>query len=514
MVRRTDFILAVISGALLIFSFAPFDFSPLAWIAIALLLVSIQGKNLKTSFILGMLTGLVYFIGTVYWVSHSMYMYGNLPIVLTLFFMLLLCLYLSLYVGVFTLTFNFLSERSPLPASFICPVLWVSLEFARAHALTGFPWAILGYSQYRLLTFIQIADIAGIYGVSFVVASLNGMLFDMVRYRKNRIMQPLADRWPLTLSVLFVAITLLTVVIYGSVRMSEGEDDQKIRVSVIQGNIPQDQKWDVNFQQDVISRYETLTTVSYANSPDMVVWPESAVPFVFGSDEAFTERLVRFQEQSGSYLLFGSVTSKNRSKESNGIANSAVLLAPGGRLISMYDKIHLVPFGEYVPLASMLPFVKKMVSAVGDFVAGREYVVMETPVATIGNLICYEIIFPGLVREFAVRGADLLVTITNDAWFGETSAPYQHFSMAVFRAIENRMPVVRSANTGISGFIDSKGRILKKSGIFVEAVLTGEVARGRGKSFYTAYGDVFAFLCILSSALLIGNRLFPERSMP
>ena len=513
MVRKIDIALAVISGVLLVLSFAPFDLFPLAWIAIAILLVSIQGKNLITSFILGLLSGFVYFMGTVYWMSHSMYMYGNLPIIITLFLLILLCLYLSLYVGVFAMTFNFLSQKSKIPASLICPVLWVSLEFIRTYALTGFPWSILGYSQYNLLTLIQMADITGIYGISFFVAALNGMLFDIVQYRKNRIMQPLVDRWPLTLSTVFVAITLTMVVIYGTVRLGEDENNEKIRVSVIQGNIPQDQKWNISFQQDVTSKYETLTTAAYEDMPDMVVWPESALPFIFGANKKFTERLIRFQEQSDAHLLFGTIISKNKKNGESRISNSAVLLSPDGSVMSTYDKIHLVPFGEYVPLSGVFPFIKKMVAAIGDFVAGKEYVVMETPFAKIGNLICYEIIFPGLVREFAARGANVLVTITNDAWFGKTSAPYQHFSMAVFRAVENRMPVVRSANTGISGFIDSKGRILKESDIFVEATLTGEVSIGKNKSFYTKYGDIFAFICILISAVLIGNRFFSEKKI-
>jgi apolipoprotein N-acyltransferase len=173
----------------------------------------------------------------------------------------------------------------------------------------------------------------------------------------------------------------------------------------------------------------------------------------------------------------------------------------------VYDKIHLVPFGEYVPLGQYFPFIKKMVVAVGDFVPGKEHVVMNTPFARIGNLICYEIVFPGFVREFVEKGADVLVTITNDAWFGRTSAPYQHFSMAVFRAVENRVPVIRSANTGISGFIDDRGRILNSSAIFTETSLTEEVMIGGSKSFYTRYGDMFAFLCILSSVLLLFNNI-------
>jgi apolipoprotein N-acyltransferase len=188
------------------------------------------------------------------------------------------------------------------------------------------------------------------------------------------------------------------------------------------------------------------------------------------------------------------------------MANSAVLLSPEGNIMSIYDKIHLVPYGEYVPLRRFFPFIGKLTGGIGDFYSGEESVVMETPFAKIGNLICYEIIFPGLARQLAVRGANVLVTMTNDAWFGHTSAPYQHFSMAVFRAIENRVPVARAANTGISGFIDSRGRILDKSDIFVEATLTQEVSVGDEKSFYTRNGDLFAYFCIFASVVLIAGR--------
>ena len=194
------------------------------------------------------------------------------------------------------------------------------------------------------------------------------------------------------------------------------------------------------------------------------------------------------------------------------LSNSAVLMSPEGEVLSAYDKIHLVPYGEYVPLRRFFPFIGKLVTAVGDFVPGREYTVMEMPGAKIGTLICYETIFPGMVRKFAQKGAGLFVSITNDAWFGRSSAPYQHFSTAVFRAVENRLPVLRAANTGISGFIDAKGRIRIKSDIFVEAVLTDSVILGSfKKSFYSKYGDLFAFFCIISCVLLLIENIYSKK---
>jgi apolipoprotein N-acyltransferase len=187
-------------------------------------------------------------------------------------------------------------------------------------------------------------------------------------------------------------------------------------------------------------------------------------------------------------------------------------MSPDGEVLSVYDKIHLVPFGEYVPLRNFLPFVRKLTVGIGDFMSGRTYTVMDTPFARISTPVCFEIIFPGLVRKFVHGGANLIVTVTNDAWFGQSSAPYQHFSMAVLRAVENRVPVVRAANTGISGFIDAKGRIRQKSGIYEEDVLTDDLTLNTfQESFYSRYGDLFAFLCIMSSVLLVANNIHPKK---
>lgn len=503
--------MAVISGILLILAFPPFDFYPLAWIALIPLLIALWGKNIKTSFYLGLLTGFVYFIGTVYWVSHSMYVYGGLPVILCLLLVILLSLYLACYVGTFAMFFTYLSRNSKLPALLLVPVLWVTLEFLRTYALTGFPWSILGYSQYKLLHVIQIADITGIYGISFLVSALNGALFDVsVYWPKRSGAMPLFGRLPLTLGILVYAIIIAFSIYYSGERLAGNDRGQTVHVSVVQGNIEQDKKWDTRFQREVIDKYKGLTVNAVTDSTDLIVWPETALPFAFGYDEVLTEEISSFQKQLDSHLLFGSILVKGDGTNEKLMSNSVVLLSPEGKIVSVYDKIHLVPYGEYVPLKTIFPFIKKLTVGIGNFMPGKGPVVMETPFARIGNLICYEIIFPGLVRKFVDKGANVLVTVTNDAWFGRTSAPYQHFSMAVFRAIENRSPVVRAANTGISGFIDSSGRIINKSDIFVDEALTEEVRVGNEKSFYTRYGDMFALLCILTSVLMIINKLLNE----
>jgi len=512
MVRKIDIALALVSGVLLVFAFPPFDFYPLAWVALLPLLISLWGKKLRASFFLGTLSGFVYFTGTIYWIFNSMYFYGRVPAVLSLLLLIALCLYLGVYVGVFSALFNSLSRYSRFPALFLVPVIWVTLEFLRTYALTGFPWSVLGYSQYKFLTLIQIADITGVYGVSFLVASLNGAIFDVVvNWPKKLSSMPLFGRWPMTVGLLLLALIIISSLLYSMWILETDEGGQKISASVIQGNVEQEKKWDIKSQREIIDIYKRLTIKASEYSPDLIVWPETSVPFIFGRDESLTSEVVEFQKTLAAYLLFGSVVVRDIKDNKYQLSNSALLMSPDGEVLSVYDKIHLVPYGEYVPLRKFFPFIEKLVEGIGDFKKGKEYTVMDISPTRISSLICYEIIFPGMVRKFVEKGANLIVTITNDAWFGRSSAPYQHFSMAVFRAVENRVPVIRSANTGISGFIDAKGRIKRESDIFVEAVLTEDLTIGSfKKSFYSKYGDLFAFLCIIGCVLLITNNIYPR----
>lgn len=503
---------AIVSGLLFIPTFPPFDLYPIAWVAIVPLLIALQDKDKKTSFLLGTITGFIYFLGTIYWVFNSIYYYGNIPAALGLLLTLSLSLYCGLYVGVFSSLYNLLSKRSTIPSVITVPVLWVTVEYVRSYAFTGFPWSVLGYSQYSFLPLIQVSDITGVYGISFIVASFNGLAYELLSLPRRRRMFPLVSRGHVAVNSLLFFMMITVTIAYGLLRTGSAERGTPVRASVIQGNIEQRHKWDKGFQQDIIKTYEKLSRSVLDDEPDLIIWPESALPFVFGQDMELTEAFTQFQKELGTYLLFGSVTAQERTISPPLYANSAVLMSPEGAVLSVYNKIHLVPYGEYVPLRRLLPFVKKLTAGTGDFMRGAEPIVMETPFLRIGPLICYEIIFPGLVRKFANRGADVLVTITNDAWFGKTSAPYQHFSMAVFRAVENRLPVIRAANTGISGFINTKGRILKSSNLFVRGVYTEEFMRGdRTGSFYSRYGDVFTFLCIIGAVLLIANNITPRK---
>jgi len=505
MKKFLDYMPAIISGALMILAFPVFDMYLLAWVAFIPLLLSIWKKTPGEAFQTGFVFGLVYFFGTLYWIYHSINFYGGFSFTASLAIVLLLCCYMSIYPAVFAYFFSSFIKKTHLPALLIGPVLWVVLEFIRSYAFTGFPWSSIGYSQYKFLPVIQISDITGVYGISFLVLAFNSAIVDIFLI-KSRIRQ--TPLFPLSYTILGFIILFIIIASslgYGFWRLGQSRPGHMIKVSVVQGNIEQDKKWNPVFQKYVMDAYTGLSLEAARSSPDLIIWPETAVPFIFGDDKKNTEQLAEFQRTLKSYLLFGSVLEKKTSSEQLSLTNSVILLNKQGKITYQYDKIHMVPFGEYVPLRRVLFFVDKLVAGIGDYVPGNQYIKAETEFGSFASLVCYEIIFPGLVRKFYSKNGDFIVTVTNDAWFGKTAGPYQHFSMAVFRAIENRKPVMRSANSGISGFIDSNGRIVAKTELFKRQFLTREIKTDDTLTFYSGYGDLFTYLCIVIAAVLFIN---------
>ncbi len=514
----TDFFLsfwpALLSGLLLFLSFPTIDLYPLAWVSLVPLLVSLYGAEKRQALSSGFIFGIVYFFSTTYWIYHSIHHYGSIPFIPSLVIVLLLCLCLSVYTAVFSLLFSQTIARTNLPALIVAPAFWTTLEFVRSYAFTGFPWSSLGYSQHAFLPMIQIADITGIYGISFLIVSFSGAIADAFLLRRRMEDRPLFSRLPTLSGFAVLAAVLLLSLAYGMARLMDEQPGTTVKVSLIQGNIEQDMKWNPSYQKQVLSVYLDLTRTAVRNdTPHLVIWPETALPFIFMADRKPTEDFLAFQRQMNAYLLFGSILESRPKGDDTSVdrkstfTNSAVLLTRDGKVSYIYDKIHLVPFGEYVPLRSLLFFIDKLVYGIGDYVPGESHTRAITPFGSFGVHICYEIIFPGLVRKSYPHGGDFIVTVTNDAWFGRTNGPYQHFSMAVFRAVENRKPVVRAANSGISGFIDSRGRIVKTIGLFERTFLSGEIHTNTTLTVYTKYGDIFSYFCILCSLFMImGSR--------
>ena len=509
-----DIFLAASSGLLIAISFPRFNLYPVAWIGLIPLLTVLKDKDKKDAFWLGWLVGVTSFIVIINWVTITMYNYGKVPVPVSYTIMFLLAAYLGLYTAIFSYLFNLIKDRSPQIRLVIGPSLWVTLELIRNYLLTGFPWAQLGYSQYEFMELIQIADITGVYGISFLIVMVNIAITETAILIKKRGRKERGHYRNLIALIAIPVLILIIVYSYGYIKLSslyEAEKNiKKMRIGLIQGNIEQGKKWDVKFKRETIDIYLTLSKKAKLEGAGLIIWPETAAPFFFEQEREYQNELTTFAKQNSVYLLIGSPAMKGR----DGLLNSAYLISPKGDVLYRYDKIHLVPFGEYVPLKNILFFINKMVEGIGDFVPGEDYTIMKTDGARFGLVICYEIIFPELVREFVKRDANLMVTITNDAWFGVSSAPYQHFSMAVFRAVENRVPVIRAANTGITGIIDASGRIIKTTDIFAETYITDEVAisDAHKKTIYTKYGDIFSYLCVAVIIAFYGWTLSSGRS--
>ena len=499
--KTKDWILCILSAILLILSFPKFNLWILAWFAFVPLFFALRNKSKFKAFLLSYFAGIIFWVGTIYWLVH-----------VTFVGLICLVLYLALYFGVFGLIIT----RQPLPVTrhlpfairhslIFIPSVWVLLEYLRSHLFTGFGWGLLGYSQYLNLPAIQIADIAGVWGVSFLVMMANLFVYSILDSRFWILDKKRRSAFFITA---YTLTTLLLSLGYGFYKLHPASSIQhpaSIKISVIQGNIPQSLKWLDYAKEQILERYLSLTSEALSDNPDVIIWPEAALPGVLNQDGRLKERLKAFVGEWGVPLLAGAVYSD---KSAN--YNSAILISRNGEIAKRYDKLHLVPFGEYIPVKDIFGFLETVVP-IGDFVSGKEYTVFSlAPGGTTQEarrfsvLICFEDIFPQISRGFVKKGADFLVNITNDAWFGDTSSPYQHLQASVFRAVENGVYLVRAANTGISGFIGPYGEVRTLVGedagrqTFISGYKTYDIALGRRQNtFYTEWGDWFVLVCLI-----------------
>ncbi len=499
---------------LLTAAFPPVNLSWLAFAALIPLLAAVSGRGPAQAWRFGFATGLVHYLTLLYWVVYTMQTYGGLPLYLSLPVLVLLAAYLAVYPAAFAagLALMRLSPWVLVPGA---AALWTGLELIRAHLFTGFPWALLGYSQYSRLPLIQVADITGVYGISFFIVLVNAGLWIFFSALCGAGWRGPAVSKGSAAGVLgLVLIAAAGLAGYGQWRLDEVVGLESAapqrKVAVVQGNIDQTLKWDPAFQTASVEKYLALSARAMAQGPDLVVWPETATPFYLFYQQPLTGMVTGFVARSGTPFLVGSPSFRPNG-EAMDYFNSAYLIDAAGRPAGRYDKVHLVPFGEYVPLKRYLPFLGKMVAQVGDFKSGPLGATLAWGGRRLGVQICYEIIFPRLSRQMVAGGADILVNMTNDAWFGRTGAPYQHFAMAVLRAVENRRTVVRAANTGISAVIGPEGRVALRTELFEDAAFTRSVPLMAEKTFYTRFGDVWAGLCLVVSLVLLGVGFWRRR---
>lgn len=514
-------LLAAATGILLPLCFPKFDFGLLAWVVLIPLHIALDRSRRTQAFWLGWLSGMIAFTGIMSWVVTAMHTYGKVPLVVSYGIMLLLTAYLGLFVGMYSAGVVWFRMLVPRYGLFAAPCLWVTLELLRTYLLSGLPWSLLGYSQYHQLDLIQIADHLGVYGVSFLIVLTNVALAELYLWLMPlfRGFRPARLPWELvTTSAMLIGLSWAYST---SLIVSEESLRPKttLQIGVVQPNIDQSMKWDQGFRDETLRRYDHLTE-SFGYGTDLIVWPEAATPFIYEREPLYQLQLVAMAARASAPLLFGSPAIRFDPDRKPYLLNSAYLLSAEGNLLGRYDKQHLVPFGEYIPLkSSVLFFLEKFVEGIGDFQPGPGPTILSFQPRLVGDsvsprsvkfgvLICYEVIFPDLVRRMAAGGAEFLVTITNDAWFGDSSAPAQHFSMVVLRSVENHRAFARAANTGISGFIDPFGRILKSSPIFTQTAFQASIPVRQPHTFYSRYGDVFAYGCMIISLLLCLYGLF------
>jgi apolipoprotein N-acyltransferase len=485
----------IISGLLLAAAFPKWDQTFLLPIALWPLFWALQDQSPKRAFWLGYLFGLAFYSGLLYWIAYVTHVFGKLPLPLAIGVMLLLAGVLSLWRGLWAAGVAWAAKRGISPLWF-APALWVVLEFAQANLpFGGFPWELLGYALYRYPMLIQIADVTGVYGLSFMVVLVNALIF-LMSNRKFGVLKHFMRQEALPILLIMLCVG------YGANRLDATKkaaaNNPKIKVAVTQGNIKQGEKWNPQIVHTTLDRYAELTEKS--KGARLIIWPETAAPFFYLRTPDFTAKVRNIAIKSGAHLLFGA-PAWELTKEGERYFNRAYLLTPQGEVAGYYDKAHLVPYGEYVPLQRLFFFIPKMVPMIGDFAEGPVGATLSLPEGPVGVLICFESIFPYLARAQVKNGARLLINITNDAWFGETSAPYQHLSMGVLRAVEGRVSLARAANTGISGFIAPDGKILWTSALNVPAAHTLELPWLPGGSIYTKIGDAFAWGCLIICVL-------------
>jgi apolipoprotein N-acyltransferase len=496
---------AIVSGILLALSFPRYGHPVLAWIALTPLIVPLfeihrgwPAFRRGRAFMLGWIAGLGYFGGTVYWTGTVVSQFGGLSWPVGVIVAAVLVAYLALFPGLFALCLGWLGAKFGTRAILLAPAVWVTTELGRTYFWSGFPWLLLGYSQTTVLPVAQFASVVGVFGMSALVAMVGATLAYFV-----------VSRSPASvIALVTVAVIVAAITIWGNRRLANDvlvREGRPVRVALVQGNIPQDQKWDAAYAERILDTYLTMTREAAGQGARLVIWPESATPFPFMDDRAGADKIQSLVRETRIELLLGSDQVNPETKE---YYNAAYLVRKDASVAGVYQKMHLVPFGEFVPLQQLLFFVGPLVEQVGGFTAGREMVLLPTSEGPISTAICYEIVFPRLVRESVLRGSQLLTTITNDAWYGRSSAPFQHFLQARMRAIEQGRYLARAANTGISGFVDPYGRVLDRSEIFEREILVGEVRMLESRTIYGTIGDLFAYV---SAALTAAALIFAPR---
>jgi len=530
----SKWVAAALSGLFLVACFPRLSLHPLVWIAILpLLLILVDESSPWRAFGWAYFSGAIFFAGSCYWFVEVTHQYGGLNLALALTALLAFVLVFSVFFGVFGLAVGMVARKSPSLALLLSPFLWVALELARTYLITGFPWNLLGYAV-PFAGLRQIACVTGVYGLSFLAATTCALAAWVVcwgpRFSRSGDLEvrghaavdlrmSLKVKWPLAALGGWVVLLLIANWAFAPPGPTQG-----LNLAVlVQPNVPLEEEaapaWApwlnptklnqlVNMSLDALSTEERREGIALEEkgqqhifASPLIIWAENPAPFYFTRDPVFRNAVEGMARRGGAYVVVNTVVPFGAGHSS--ITNSAVVVDPQGHEILQYDKMHLVPFGEYVPAWAFPNMIGKITNEAGNFVPGSSYRVAPTPEGAIGVFICYEDIFPQLVRRFTLAGAGVLVNISNDAWFGDSVAALQELEMARLRAIEDRRYLLRATNDGITALIDPYGRIEKQIARHQTAVLPANFSYFRGETFYTRHGDVFAWLCAALAAMSV-----------
>jgi apolipoprotein N-acyltransferase len=484
--------LLIASGVLLTLAFPPFDLLIPPFIALVPLFYFVKYAE-ETGQLLwgGLLVGILFWISLLYWVT-----------LFSISGFIALVLYLSFFPLIFLFGLEFLWKRASLPLWLVGPSLWITLEHFRAIGELAFTWGQLCYSLPRHPLPLQIAEVSGPYGVSFWIVLVNTLVYStLTRSGRSR-----------TVSTFFLSLVILLPIIYGVYCFGREDlrDGEELKISLIQPNIDQDRKWSHSYRDSTIMILEELSREALKAGPDLVVWPETAVPAYIRHNDIYRGRVSRLVAASGIPYLVGSQDYEKVGESDYQTYNSAFLFRSTGHMdFKPYSKIRLVPFGEKLPYESLFPGLRDIKYGGGHFSPGEEFTLFDIDAGDFGVLICFESIFPELSRQFCLEGANFLLNITNDAWFLRTSAPYQHASVLPLRAIENRIYIGRSANTGVTMIVDPLGRINESTPIFTKMVISGIIHARNTDTFYQRHGDLVVYLSWI--ILLVALIFLPLR---
>ena len=517
-IHSSAWLLTVLSAALQVVIFPLPGLYWLAWIAVAPLLmallrarpagelqldapVKLAPAKPWQGFLLGYLCGILWSAGTCYWIFDTMHRYGGLPEPVALFALLLFSMYIGLYHGFFGLLVALVAgPTSSIRRALVgAPFLWVAVELARTR-ITGFPWELLGYAQTGNLALTRIATLTGVYGLSFEILLVNSAFAAAFLVTKDR------RKW------LLAASCGAVIVLQAGQWMVVPAVVTDRQAVLVQPNIPilEGGGWTTDYFQSTLqdlARVSLQTTK--AAHPDLLVWPESPAPF-YANDPRFRDPVSEVAKENGTWVIAGAIginPAMHGGGQSSQIFNSAGLVSPKGEWTARYDKVHLVPFGEYLPFPKLFAFAGGLTKEVGEFQAGATHSPLDAGGEKLGTFICYESIFPDEVRQFAAQGAEVLVNISNDGWYGDSGAWKQHLQQTRMRAIENDRWVLSATNTGLTGAIDPWGRVVAELPRKERTALVAPYALISGTTFYTRHGDWFAFACAIISLCALAARL-------